>query len=114
MAAMTTALTEFSNNGNSRTYIQTATHTALKPKLVIQKRKIPQGSQVLLEDTINVVHATTDAAGVVIPRRASIMITVRRPTDGTAADMTACLAIARDIVASDNFTSMVNTQAFLT
>lgn len=112
MAAMSTALTEFSDNGNSRTYVQSG-HTALEPKLVIQKRKIPQGSQVMIEDTISVVNSTSDVDSVVLPQRASVVITVRRPSNGASADTDAAVATARDIIAGDEFTAMVSTQNFL-
>lgn len=112
MAAMTTALTEFSDNGNSRTYVQ-ADHTALKARLVVQKRRVPSGSQVVLEDTIHVISETPDVDGEILPQRASFSVTVRRPKNGTDADTTAMLAIFRDIVAGDEFANTVTTQEFL-
>jgi hypothetical protein len=112
MAAMTTVLTEFADNGNSRTYTSPA-HTSIKPALVIQKRKVPTGNQVVVEDTISTIYATEDAAGVAIPQRVSISITVRRPINGIAADMTAVVTLAREIVASDEFQAMVDTQNFV-
>jgi hypothetical protein len=45
MAAMTTVLTEFSNNGNSRTSTLSG-HSATSPKLLIEKRRVPEGNQV--------------------------------------------------------------------
>lgn len=110
MAAMSTSLTGFSNNGNSRTYTVTATHTAAKPRLVIQTRKVPAGNQTVLENRISVIYATTDAAGNVIPDRDSFQVIHRRPINGQAADDTAALAVLRDIVASDEFTAMTTTQ----
>lgn len=46
MAAMTTALTEFSTNGDSRTYT-TSGHTVSNPKLVTQKRRVPDRKSVV-------------------------------------------------------------------
>jgi len=113
MAAYTTSLEEFSNNGNSRTSIQTATHTASKPKLVIQKRTTPAGSTSSLESTLSVIHATEDADGVVLSPKVSLQAVVRYPKNGTYADVTAALAIFRDLVASDEFTEMCEKQTWL-
>lgn len=112
MAAMTTALTEFSDTGNSRTYSQ-SDHTALKPRLVLQKRKVPTGNQSVIEDTITVLSATPDADGAILPQRVSFTATIRRPKEGASADVTAMLAIFRDIIAGDEFANTVDTQEYL-
>lgn len=112
MALMTTVLTEFSDNGNSRTYTQ-AGHTAVEPQLVLQKRKVPSGNQSTIEDTITVLSSTEDASGALLDSRVSFTATVRRPKDGIAADVTAMLAVFRDIIAGDEFTNTVNTQEWL-
>lgn len=109
---MLTALTEFSDNGNSRTYTQSS-HTALDNKLVIQKRKVPSGNQVVLEDRINVLTTTHNSDGAVLPQKVSFEVIVRRPIDGVAADVTEQLAVFRDIIAGDEFTNTVNTQEYL-
>lgn len=112
MAAMTTALTEFADNGNSRTYAQVG-HTALKPQLVIQKRKVPSGNGVVAETTVDVISATVDASGITLPQKVVFSASVRYPITGTAADTTAMLAVFRDIVAGDEFANAVDTQEFL-
>lgn len=112
MAAMTTALTEYADNGNSRTYTYTG-HSVRDPRLVLQKRKVPTGSGVIAEDVITVLSGTEDAAGVPHQSRVSFSVTIRRPIDGTAADVTAALVVLRDIVASDEFANTVNTQGWL-
>lgn len=112
MAAMSTAVTEFADNGNSRTYTYTG-HTALKPKLVLQKRKVPSGNQIILEDSVKILVATTDPTTAVMAEKITFEAVVRRPTLGLAADVTAALATFRDVVAGDEFTSMVNTQGWL-
>lgn len=112
MAAMTTALTEFSDNGNSRTYTYTG-HTALIPKLVLQKRRVPSGNQTVIEDTITVLVATKDADNNVLPQKVSFSATIRRPLNGTSADVTAALATFRDIIAGDEFGTTVTTQNWL-
>lgn len=112
MAAMTTVLTEFSNNGNSRTSITTG-HTAVKPKVVIEKRRVPEGNQVVAEYSCKVVHATVDAEGLVLSNKVSFEAIVRVPIAGLAADTTAALAIFKDIVQSDDFANSVSTQGWL-
>lgn len=112
MAAMTTALTEFSDNGNSRTYTLNS-HTAEKPALVIQTRKVPSGNQVMLEDTINVLVATTDVDSAPLQERVSFKVTCRRPLGGNATDLSNALAWIRDIVAGDEFANTCSTQEWL-
>lgn len=112
MAAMTTALTEFSDNGDSRTYTQ-ATHTVQEPLLVIQKRKVPTGNQTMAEVVVNVVNATTDVDSAVLSQKILFGATVRYPIAGTSADVTAALATFRDIIAGDEFANAVSTQEFL-
>lgn len=112
MAAMTTALTEFSDNGNSRTYT-TSGHTALSPELVLQKRRVPSGSQTIVEDVITVLHSTVDADSVILPQKIAFTVTVRRPLTGLSTDVDAALVIFRDIIAGDEFTNTVSTQEYL-
>lgn len=112
MAAMTTALTEFADNGNSRTYTYTG-HTATEPRLVIQSRKLANGSTGVLEDVVKVVSSTEDAAGEILSSKVSFEMKLRRPADGISADVTAALAIIRDIIAGDEYTNTVSTQEWL-
>jgi hypothetical protein len=67
----------------------------------------------MIEDTIQVLSATTDADSAVIPRRVSFSVTVRRPLDGDSTDVTAMLAVFRDIVAGDEFANTVDKQEWL-
>lgn len=112
MAAMNTALTEFADNGNSRTYTYTG-HTAVEPRLVIQKRRVPSGAQTIVENTIQVISSTEDSSGALLEPRVLFQATTRSPKDGIAGDVTAALAVFRDIVAGDEFANMVTTQEFL-
>jgi hypothetical protein len=112
MAAMTTALTEFSDNGNSRTY-SLADHTVIEPRLVIQKRKVPSGAQSVSESSVDVIYATQNSAGEVLTSKIAFNVTVRFPIDGDATDRTAALAVFRDIVAGDEFANTVATQEWL-
>lgn len=111
MAAMTTALTEFSTIGNSRTYALTG-HTVLEPKLVVQKRSVPQGAQTMADATFNVVFATEDADGAVLSQKINLGATGRIPVNGIEADVDAALVIFRDIVASDEFTTWIKSQLY--
>lgn len=112
MAALATSLTEFSDMGNSRTFSVTG-HTALKPKLVIQKRKVPTGVSGVAENDIRVVYGTTDTANVPLPQKVQLSITTRVPVNGTSSDATAALAVIRDIVASDEFGATFLSQNWL-
>lgn len=112
MAAMSTALTEFSTNGDSRTYT-TSGHLASKPKLVIQKRRVPVGNQTIQETVISVIHAGVDAGGLTVASKVSMSVTVRVPLDVVGTTVADVLAILKDIVAGDEFAATVTTQNFL-
>lgn len=112
MAAMSTVLAVFADNGNTRTYSRSG-HTPSSPKLLIQKRKVPSGAAVIAEDSFTLVDGTTDASGAVIPQRVTFQVVVRRPITGDADTVTSALAVLRDVVAGDEFASMVASQAFL-
>jgi hypothetical protein len=112
MAAMTTALTEFATNGDSRTYVLTD-HSVLKPKLVVQKRRVPAGTQTVSDTTVSVVFGTEDSDGLALASKVAFSANVRMPIHGQAADRDACLAVFRDIIASDEFSVAVSGQFFL-
>lgn len=112
MAAMTTVLTEFSNNGNSRTCTYSG-HTAIEPRLVIEKRRVPEGNQTIVEYSAKVISSTEDADGAVLQNKVSFECVVRYPVLGLSADVAAALAVFRDIIAGDEFGNSVNTQEWL-
>lgn len=112
MAGMTTVLTEFSQNGNSRTSTYTG-HTALEPKLVIEKRRVPTGNQTMVEYSCKVIDTTTDSASEVLANKVSFEAVVKYPLLGQSADVAAALAIFRDVIAGDEFGNSVNTQEWL-
>lgn len=112
MAAMTTALTEFSTLGDSRTYVMSS-HTVSDPRLVLQKRKVPSGNKKVQESTVTVLYGTEDANNEPLPQKVAFMASAAYPVGCTAADVTAALATFRDIVASDEFGTMVTTQKWL-
>lgn len=112
MPAMATAVTEFSTNGDSKTWT-TPNHTASLPKLLIQKRRVPVGSQTIAETTISVIRAGADAAGATLPSKASFTVTVRYPIDMVGTTVADGLAIFKDVVGSDEFAATVTSQNFL-
>lgn len=112
MAAMTTALIEFSDSRDSRTY-SLPNHTVEAMEVVTQKRRVPAGNQTVAEDAIAVVKATTDADGVALKDKISFEVKVKRPKNGQVADRNAALAYFRDIVAGDEFGNSVTTQEYL-
>lgn len=113
MAGMLTALTVFSGIGNTRTYVRTG-HTSVMPKLVIQKRKVPGAGKTTLEDSLAVINATFESDGVTpAASRVAFEVSVRRPNFADAAHVSDALAVFRDIVASDEFTTMVNQSLFV-
>lgn len=112
MASFTTAIVQFSDKENSRTYSITG-HTVAAPKLLIQKRKVPATAQATSESTLNVVYGTTDAEGNVLQSKVNLGAMVRYPANGQSSDVTAALAVFRDFIASDEFTAMVNSQNYV-
>jgi hypothetical protein len=112
MAAQTTALTEFSDNGDSRTYTFTG-HSVVKPKLVIQKRKVPGVNGKVAETSVSVICGTEDSLGAYLPEKVSFQVIVRTPINGITTDVDAALAVFRDIMAGDEFGFSIPTQNFL-
>lgn len=112
MAGMTTVLTEFSSQGNSRTSTYSG-HTASKPKLVIEKRRVPEGQQSVVEYSAKVVCGAVDSDGTATAQKVSFEAIVRYPLNAIAADVTDPLAIFRDLIAGDEFGNSVTTQQWL-
>lgn len=112
MAGMSTALVKFADNGNSRTSTVTG-HTALKPRLVVERRVIAEGKKTLAENHIKVIYATVDAEGLPLRDKVAFEAIVKTPIAGLAADVSAALVVFRDIVAGDEFATMVTTQQWL-
>lgn len=112
MAGMVTALVEFSDRENARTYTL-ATHTVQNPRVVVQKRSVAKTSEGVSESSILVSYGTVDSSGNPLASKVNMSAVIRYPVNGNAADVTAALAVFRDIVASDEFTSMVNSQNYV-
>jgi len=112
VASFTTTITEFSDKENNRTYMVDG-HTVQAPRLVIQKRKVPTTPSGAAESHLMVVYGTEDADGMPSATKVVFDASVRYPADGQSSDITAALAVFRDFVASDEFTAMVNSQAYV-
>jgi len=112
MSGMTTVLTEFSNSGNSRTSTLNG-HTALKPKIVIEKRRVAEAGQEVAEQSVKVVFGTVDAADLPLAQKVSFEVIARYPVKGDTSDVSGALTIIKDIVSGDEFANSVNTQEFL-
>jgi hypothetical protein len=112
MAAMTTVLTEFASNGNSRTSTLVG-HTAAEPELVIEKRKVATNTSRMAEQSYKIVKATKDAEGNILTSKVTVETIVRYPIDGLSTDVDAAVATNADIAVGDEFANSVSTQQWL-
>ena len=112
MASFATVIEEFSDKENNRTFMVTG-HTVQAPRLVIQKRKVPATATANSESRLQVVYGTSDADSNPLQAKVVFGADVRYPANGQSADVTAALAVFRDFIASDEFTALVNTQAYV-
>lgn len=112
MAALITDITEFSDQENKRTY-SIAGHTVQKPTLLIQKRKVPQSSTANAENELQVVYGTEDAAAQPLTSKVVFTASVRFPANALSADIDSALRTFREVVTSDEFTTMVDSQDYL-
>jgi anthranilate phosphoribosyltransferase len=112
MASFTTTISEYSDKENKRTYAIDG-HTVSAPRLVIQKRKVPSVPEANAESHLLVVYGTDDSESNPLSAKIVFDAGVRYPANGQSDDVTAALAVFRDFVASDEFTSMVTSQAYV-
>lgn len=103
MATFQTALTTFSDTENKRTYIAASTHTTIKPRLLIQSRKLATGNEKFNTMTYRFVYGTVNSGSLIIPDRYSVELVHRFPIDGATADRDALLAHVKDIVSCDEY-----------
>lgn len=113
MASFTTGIELFSSNGNSITYVVSASHTATEPRLVIQKRVLAEGNKKAYEMSTSVIHGLVDADSAPLPTKLSFSANVRVPLEATSTEVDAALATFRDFVASDEFADSVSKQLWL-
>lgn len=113
MAAMTTVLKEFSDNGNSRTY-ELVGNTVQAPKLVIQRRKVASNAVTgVAELQIDVVTTTTDSADLPLSSKIVSSFTIRYPAAGKAADVDANVAILLEILSGDEAAAAIDSLGWL-
>lgn len=112
MAAMTTALTVFSDKENARTYTSTGS-TTLKPKRVLQKRTVPNANQEIVEDVVTTLHGAEDSLGAMLDSKVSITTTIRRSKYAIKADVDAALVVHQDIIGSDEFQAVADNQTYI-
>lgn len=109
MAGMTTTLDVQSLNGMNVIYTA-PTSTAARPHTVEQKRKLPQGQRTVNEAWLNVKRISEDPDGNALPTPVILGIYVRHDVNCLAADKTAVKTLFREIVASDEFDVLVDSQ----
>jgi hypothetical protein len=80
---------------------------------VIEKRRVPEGNQTMIEYSFKLVRATVDADGAVLSNKVTMESIVRYPVLGASADVTAALATFADIVSGDEFANSISTQEWL-
>lgn len=114
MAALATVLTPFSTEGDSKTST-TVGHTVDKPKLVVEKRRVPVGNQTVGEYTASVIQAAIDPEGLVLPSKVTMSLTVRIPLNIKAGETTVAdvLTILKDVAQSTEFGASVTSQNWL-
>jgi len=110
----TLVLTEFSDSENSRTWTL-ADHNVSEPRLVIQKRKVPNSNQTnaMSETSIKLVCGLLDADSLPIPQKASIEAIIRYPVGTDSSELSTLVDRFQLVVASTNFDTVVTTQGYL-
>lgn len=111
MPQIETTLIDYSQQGNTKT-LTAPGHTVSEPRLVIQKRKVAANGTGVAETTIKVVYGTSDTNGP-LASRVSFETSVRYPVNGDTADTASALALFREIVGSDEFSTAVSTQNWI-
>lgn len=109
---MTRKLIPFAENGDSRTYTLPG-HTVLKPRQLVQRRKVAANKSANSELVVRVVYGTVDSLGVPLNNKVSLGANVSYPVSGIAADLDSAIADFRDYVASDEFVTSIKTQNWL-
>lgn len=112
MVDMTTVMHEDSDEKNRRV-LSIDGHTVAAPKLFIQKKKEAATGTSVAESSVQTVYGAFDAAGVPLDSKVVIETKIRYPANARATEKDACLAVHREMVASDNFTRVFNSQRYL-
>lgn len=114
MATIATALIEFADSGDSRTYTLPS-HTVLDSKTLTQRRKVPSGKQTVAESSLTFSYAVRDTVGNALPQRLSTTVISRLPIlmNASSGLSTTMLAHVRDVVNSDEFAAMLSSQSWV-
>lgn len=112
MATIAIPLVEFNDVDNKRTY-SLATHSATKPSLLIQSRKVASASKSTSETTLQVVQATVDPLAIPLAQKISLSAVIRYPNNGANADLDLAIANFRAVVISDEFVSAIKAQTYI-
>lgn len=108
MGALVATLTEFSNSGDSFTYTTTG-HTATRPKLVIMKRRVPEGNKTVAVLSVDVIHATEDSDGNIMPSKIVGGMSFRVPIGFLAADLANVKTLFKDLAQSTELDNAIDT-----
>lgn len=114
MAALATTLTSFSTTGDSKVYT-TSGHTALLPRVLMQKRRVPSKNGTVASMDTTIIRGTKDADGKVLASKVALSVSVRFPIDmgGSQTEVADALVILKDVVNSDEFAANITSQGFI-
>lgn len=112
MAALATELRKL-NEYSDTLKLAISSHTAAKPRVVIQKRTTPSGNQVMLTDTVKIVYGTIHPDASPHEQNVILTLTMSRPKDGDLGDLYAARGLMSEIIACDEFVDIMNNQYYL-
>lgn len=106
MAAMLTTLVIIGMQGSTVQYALPS-HTAAKPRLLIQTSQPAVGAKRTSSSSLRFVMTAVDADGLVVPEKDSVEIVVKRAAYGTGVNLDAgFLTMLRDVVNGDEFANL--------
>lgn len=112
MATISTPIVEFNDTDNVRTWNYSA-HSAVKPSLLIQKRRPTTGSRQIVESSLQVVQGSVDTNGVPLANKTLFSLDVRYPLAVPTADLDLAIANFRALVVSDEFVTAIKAQTYI-
>lgn len=107
MASFTTTIERYATRENAVTYIMSGSHSFIQPRLVIQKRAMPNTANGVQRHSLEVLYGTTDSDDNPLNSLIGMAANIRYPSNGDGTDVVACLATFRDFVNSDEFQALV-------
>jgi len=112
MAVMTITLSEYADNGNSRTFAKSG-HSFETSRLVVQSRKQPLGNITVGTTDTNVKFTTVNSDGDLLAALINLGVSSRIPRDAVEADVDEAITLLRDFVAADEFPAMVKAGTYI-